>query len=225
MAKATAALASPASVVDAIVTRIKDGIGNGDYAPGQRLIEAELTTRFGTSRGPVREAFRRLAAEGLVLVEANRGASVKRLNRDEVGQLFEVRMALEGLAARLAAERIDRRSNRRRLTGLNQRLHDLVAGGNGAAYLEGNIRLHALILDMAGNQLLADLVARLQMQAVRLQVHVLARPGAMARSQRDHERIVDAILAGNGAAAERSMRAHVLHSRQRVMQVGAGVFA
>src|SRR5689334_17858448 len=89
-----------------IAERLRDDIRAGRLAPGQRLVEAELTRRLGVSRGPVREAFARLQSEGLVAIEPNRGASVRRMERKELEDLFWLRARLGADAASLAAKRV-----------------------------------------------------------------------------------------------------------------------
>ena len=100
--------------VDRLVEGLRDGILMHRYAPGQVLIEADLTRDFGVSRGPLREAFRHLSAEGLLQLVPNRGALVRRLSRKEAEELFQIRTALEALAVRLAAKAIDEGDNRQR---------------------------------------------------------------------------------------------------------------
>lgn len=100
--------------VDRLVDWLRSGILNGRYAPGQRLVEADLTHNFKVSRGPVREAFRRLSAEGLLQMVPHRGALVRKLCYEETVEMFQIRSGLEPLAARLAAAAIDRADNRQR---------------------------------------------------------------------------------------------------------------
>jgi DNA-binding GntR family transcriptional regulator len=93
------------STVDALATALRGRISDGDLAPGDRLPERELTERYGVARHSVRAALRALAAEGLVVIEPHRGASVARLDADGIRSLFELRTALELEAAHLALER------------------------------------------------------------------------------------------------------------------------
>jgi DNA-binding GntR family transcriptional regulator len=93
------------STVDALTNAVRARIFDGDLAPGDRLPERDLTERYGVARHSVRAALRALAAEGLVVVEPNRGASVARLGADGIRSLFELRTALELEAAHLALER------------------------------------------------------------------------------------------------------------------------
>ena len=83
-----------------VVTHVKEAIRSGRLAPGQRLLESELTTRLGMSRGPVREALAQLQVEGFIDVEPHRGARVHQMSRDEMTDLFQVRALLAGDAAR-----------------------------------------------------------------------------------------------------------------------------
>jgi DNA-binding GntR family transcriptional regulator len=100
--------------VDRVVEGLRAGILGGRYVPGQHLIEADLTRDFNVSRGPLREAFRRLSAEGLLQIVPNRGALVRQLSYREIVEIFQIRSGLEPLAARLAALAIDQGDNRRR---------------------------------------------------------------------------------------------------------------
>src|SRR5260370_21163593 len=109
MAKRSAARSSlPArqesSVVERVIVYIRTGIRDGRLALGQRLIESELQAALHVSRGPIREAVRRLAAENVLRIELHKGARVRRLTATEIKSIYEVREVLEGLACRLAAK-------------------------------------------------------------------------------------------------------------------------
>jgi DNA-binding GntR family transcriptional regulator len=201
------------TVVQQVVDAIRNGVRNGVYAPGQRLIEADLTAMLGVSRGPLREALGRLASEGLLAIEPHRGAVVRRLSRSEVAELFEVRELLEGEAARLAAERIDRGDHRSRVENLLAEVHDHRSDSDPMTYMAHNGRFHDTIFAISENRLLAQLAAQLHTQTYRLQFNQLIR-GEAARHQSndDHVQILEAILAGNAQAAERIMRRHVRRS-------------
>ncbi|UCE30896.1 MAG: GntR family transcriptional regulator, partial [Burkholderiales bacterium] len=93
------------SVVEDAVARLREALLEGRFAPGQRLVEADLVATLGVSRSSVRSALERLAAEGLVRLSAHRGAVARRMSRREVEELYAIRERLEGLAAGLAAER------------------------------------------------------------------------------------------------------------------------
>jgi DNA-binding GntR family transcriptional regulator len=208
------ALAKPArepsrTVVEYAIDAIRDAILQGHYAPGQRLIEAELTEQLGLSRGPLREALRRLAADGLIEIAPYRGASVSRMSRVELADMLGVREALEGLAARLAAERIDTHDNRRRAERLQQRLERLRSGDDFRAFIEENDQFHNAIVELSGNTALAKQVAQFQLPTLRAAFFRLIDTTLREHSLAQHREILDAILDADGPRAERVMRNHV----------------
>lgn len=207
------------TAVDTVTAEIIDGIKYGRYVPGQRLVEADLTSELGVSRGPLREAFGRLAAEGLLEIEPYRGALVRRLRREDIIEVFEVREALEGQAAALAAARIGLGENRAALDNALAQMRDQRARTDTVDYMDLNEQFHALIVDLSGNRTLTRLVGQLQVQVFRLFYRRLADAAARERSIDDHVDVAGAILAGDSVAAERAMRAHVRASVESALQV------
>ena len=110
--------------VSFIVERLREDILAGSMPPGSRLVECDLTARFAVSRGPVREALRRLAAEGLIDHWPNRGALVRRLSARDIIEFFQIRVEVESLAARLAAESDDADARRRFIAAIRPILSD-----------------------------------------------------------------------------------------------------
>lgn len=207
------------TAVDTVTAAIIEGIKYGRFVPGQRLVESDLTSELGVSRGPLREAFGRLAAEGLLEIEPYRGALVRRLRREDIVDLFEVREALEGQAAALAAARIDTAGNRATLEAALAEMREEHDRTDIVGYMDVNERFHALIVELSGNRTLARLVGQLQVQVFRLFYRRLADAAARERSVSDHEAVATAILAGDPAAAEQAMRAHVRTSTDSALQV------
>jgi DNA-binding GntR family transcriptional regulator len=211
------------TAVDRVVHLIREGVKRGRYAPGQRLPEADLTRDLQVSRGPLREALSRLAAEGVLEIEPYRGAMVRRLTRRDVEDLYQVREVLEGRAAALAARRIDRGDGAERLRGA---LADMDAwrgrsDPDAYAYMDANAAFHNLIVDLAGNQVLAELMAQLATSAFRLQLVNVMRVNARETSISEHEQVAHAILVGDVRKAEATMRRHVRHSFDAVMAASA----
>src|SRR3569833_4774669 len=99
--------------VDDIIERVRNAILAGRIVPGQRLVANDLVEQLGVSRGSIREAFQRLSAEGLVDITPNRGAMVRRLSREQVRDLFQIRVNLESLGAKLADEHIREGAHRK----------------------------------------------------------------------------------------------------------------
>ncbi|HZP29213.1 MAG TPA: GntR family transcriptional regulator [Acidimicrobiia bacterium] len=214
-----AARRTATTAVEAVIEAITDGVKDGRYVPGQRLVEADLTRDLGVSRGPLREALGRLAAEGIVENEPYRGAVVRRLTRADVVDLFQIREVLEGEAARLAARAIDEGDHRRRMAASLRTLERFKRRPDTFAYMDENTRFHELVVELGGNKLLARLIGQLQVHAFRLLLRRLVADGnAVDDSIREHEAVAHAILDGDGRAAERAMRRHVRRSGEMVLR-------
>lgn len=210
----TAAAPGPRqTAVESVIEAIIEGVKDGRYAPGQRLVEADLTAELGISRGPLREAMGRLAAEGVLELEPYRGAVVRRLGREDVQDLFNIREVLEGEAARLAALRIDEDDNRARLEREIAVIDTFRGRTDTMAYMDENERFHELVVELSGSKLLARLIPQLQVHAFRLLFRrMIVEDSAMPNSIADHADVAAAILVGNAKAAERAMRVHVRRS-------------
>lgn len=213
------------TAVDKAVAAIRAGIRDGTYAPGQRLIEADVTEAVGISRGPLREAMWRLAGEGLVRIEPNRGVVVRKLTRDETRHLFQLREVLEGLAARLAAERVAVGDNRERFQKVAKAGDKCARGNDLTGYIEANEAFHAQIVAMSGNEMLSTLLNQLRVPLFRLQFkRLISSREAMKDSSLQHDAVVEAILAGQAAQAERAMRRHINESGQRLDELPDSCF-
>jgi DNA-binding GntR family transcriptional regulator len=195
------------TLADRVEVLLREQIVDGLHAPGARLSEGDIARGFGVSRGPVREALRRLAHHGLVTVEAHRGAFVRALDLSEVRELFEVRIALEAEAAELAARRIDR-AGIAELRALQRTATAEVRRGGRSRVFDTH-DLHDLVVRQAGNQQLARMVAQVNAE-LRL---ARSRSGATGRraveAVGEHDRLVEALTSGDGAAARQAMREHL----------------
>ena len=180
----------------------------GDLYPGERLIEEELAERLNQSRGTVREAILRLAHDGLVVRERNRGARVRRLTVAEAVEILEARAALESLAAGYAAERRGEH-DALELTALVEEMERLHEAGEPLAASERNSAMHRRILEISGHQVAIDICARLNSQMVRFQFRTVLVPGRPVKSVAEHRRIVAAIAARDRDAAQRAMLDHL----------------
>jgi DNA-binding GntR family transcriptional regulator len=203
------------AVTDALRNLIVDGV----YPPGSRLYEETVASELGVSRNPVREAFQVLNAEGFVEIEPRRGARVASIDARRAGEIFEVRGALEGLVAELAA--------RNGTTESVARLDDILRDGQLAADAGElsqlprlNTAFHDQLAKMAGNEVLSETLNQLSgiirwIYAERLEDRVL-------NSWHEHRKIVEAIAAGDGPAARNRAMAHVASARDAFMTPVAG---
>ena len=193
-----------------VVAAIRDAIADGEFAPNQRLVEADLSERFGASRGSIRTALLELGAEGLVERVQNRGARVRAISLAEAIEITEVRMVLEGLCAAKAATRLTE-DDRDRLRGIGTAMQEAVRSGDLLGYSELNRQLHALIRTLGGQSTAQTILERLRGQNVRHQFRLALHPGRAAVSLPQHLEIIEAMCAGEAEAAEAAVRRH-LHS-------------
>ena len=193
--------------VSFIVERLREDILAGSMPPGSRLVECDLTARFAVSRGPVREALRRLAAEGLIDHWPNRGALVRRLSARDIIEFFQIRVEVESLAARLAAESDDADARRRFIAAIRPILSD--EPRRLPEYLAENAAFHEALMAFAGNRQLRDLAMRLHLPLIMAQVVDILTADVLSESVLEHRGIADAILKREAQVAANLMRAHL----------------
>lgn len=210
--------------VAAVASRIGAAISAGRLVPGQRLVEADLTRDLSISRSLLREAFRSLSAQGVIELIPNRGALVRRLSRRETMELFQIRMELEALAARLAGERIHVAEVRDRFVAETASIHDGSPRVSTSAYLIENEGFHAAVFATAGNLELQKLNRQLQLSLIMAQIGARLTPAVIAESLCEHRAIAAAVLVGNAAEADRAARAHLARARDFVASLPDEVF-
>tara|TARA_R110001599_G_scaffold353879_1_gene601867 strand:+ start:9335 stop:10060 length:726 start_codon:yes stop_codon:yes gene_type:complete len=200
---------SPQRVMDAIV----NGIQKGRYVPGQRLIEADLTRELQMSRGPVREAFKRLAGEGVLVLSKNRGACVRAQTREEVNDTLVVLEALAGLAAKLAARHIDEGSNRKRFIAVFKDAVKQGEKGETQAFLESRRNLYDVLYEIGGNKELRGMVPRVQINLMRLQFQAFVSRKQHESQLKELHAIAESVLEGDPKKAERTAKFHLRRRR------------
>lgn len=188
-----------------IANKLAEGIICGDYAPGQHLQETVLAESFGVSRGPIRDALRILAQEGLVKIQARRGTTVAALSNKDVSDIFEVRAAVFGVAA---AELARQRSPEilAMLDDGTKALIQVLEERNGDHFLAMAYRLSMLVADASGNS-----YARNILHSFRRQTLSLTRKVMMSEENRklwfsNWEAIADTVRKGDASAAEDAAR-------------------
>jgi len=209
---------STQTLAEQLMAAIQAAIVKGDLAPGSKLKEPDLARRYGTSRGPLREAIRRLEARRLVEVAPHTGARVARLSLGQLLELYEAREVLEGLACRLAAERITmtEADELRRLLEAHEK--DVIAS-EGRQYFqpEGECDLHFRLARASGNGIVTkilcdDLYHLMRMYRYRFSL----RPDRPVAALKEHWRIIDAIADRDGELAELLMRRHIRNTRNAI---------
>lgn len=189
-------------------------------APGQRLKEIELSTRFDASRAPIREALRLLELRGLVQIESRRGVTVTQLSAAEVDDLYEMRASLLALAARRVA--LSRDNNFLALAKAHlQRLKQHASAPLYGRYFEATYELSNLIGQAAGSPRLFSLIASFSQQVARYTRLSLQAPDRRKQSLKNWQRLIAAIEAQDADAAELAQKALVFGSRDRVREIVA----
>ena len=196
-------------VVDYVFRHVRDGVLGGYYVPGQRLIEADVTRELKVSRGPVREAFRRLSSEGLVETIPNRGAQVRRLSRREMMELFQIRGSLEVLAASLAAERCQDAEVRSEFQAETSSIWRDVSRSPGQGYIQENNQFHDAIVVASGNEQLLKLTRQQRLPMIMYQLYGSITLESIADSLKEHRLMATAILRGDSTEAAAVMAAHL----------------
>ncbi len=205
----------------AVLDALRRAILAGEFAAGQRLVEADLCEWFGCSRSAVRAAIPVLASEGLVEVQRHRGARVRIIPLSEAIEITEVRRLLEGLTAARAAERVTP-AQAAELEDITAEMRVAVAAAELLRYSDANARLHARIRAIAAHGTATSMIERLRAQLVRHQFALALIPGRPAVSLAQHERIVAAIVARDPAAAEAAMRDHISSVLESLNSLGEG---
>lgn len=197
-------MAATGSVVD----RLRDDILEGVLPPGERLIEVQLSDRYGVGRAAIRSALVELDGEGLVRRETNRGATVRRITVTEAIEITEARGVLEGLVARRAAERASE-AERDELRALVAEMTVAVEADDKLRYSKLNRTLHAALRRIARHGVADDLVANLRNRSAHHQFRLAVIPGRAAESLAQHAAVVAAVTSGDADAAEQAMRSHL----------------
>ncbi|MGC3874240.1 GntR family transcriptional regulator [Halomonas sp. GXIMD04776] len=213
------------TLAERVFNQLQDAIVRGELAPGTKITEPGLSKTYGISRGPLREAMRRLETHRLIERIPHVGARVVKLSMQELLELFDVREALESMAARLAARHMnaDEIVGLRRVLTIHEHQADLKSG---EAYYqrEGDLDFHYRIVLGSHNRMLTTLLCDDLYYLVRLYRTQFSASGT--RPQKafvEHHRIVDAIEAGDEELAELLMRRHVSASRENVANRYAAV--
>jgi DNA-binding GntR family transcriptional regulator len=199
-----------------VADQLKQLIYSGELKPGERLNEAALALRMGTSRGPVREAIRMLTGLGLVKAVLNRGVFVRQMSVREMLELYDLRALVFGFAAERATDHL--------AESHKAQFEQLLAGMDAACHTENadlyyvlNLQFHALVLLLSNNQR-----AQATYDDYVKEMHLFRReyfnaPGNMRQSNAEHRTLYEAIAKGAKAKARSTAERHVLKGRERLL--------
>jgi DNA-binding GntR family transcriptional regulator len=204
------------SLTSRVQAAIETMIMSGELRGGDRVNEIALSEKFGTSRGPLREACRALAQEGLLVAIPNRGVFVRELGLREALEVYDIRSALDELMGRLIAERItDEQIDE--LNSLVAMMDEAAAKRDLELYYPANLEFHNRLLALANNRRLERLYQSLIKELHLFRRKGLLQSGSMRISNEEHRQITEAIAARDPIAAGVCMKSHVLAAKQRLL--------
>lgn len=213
----TIALLQSQSLASAAQQEIERLILAGELAPGSKLTEAVLSERLGVSRGPIREAFRRLEEAGLVRLEKNRGVFVRDIPLDEAIEIFDLRAVMDELAGRRLAQTMTAEQSRM-LRAIVERMDQAARAEDADAYHLLNLEFHDHLVEFAGNRKMSSIYRKLVKELALARRRNLSEDQALPHSAAEHRQILKAIASGDADAAGRVLFEHAEQSKQRMLR-------
>ena len=205
-----------ASLEEQVTATLEEEILTGKLAAGTALTEQSLSTRLGVSRTPIRAALHTLAEEGLISLVPNRGAVVVGVTRDDLIDIYNIRMRLEGLASATAANRISPEDMAKLRESVE--LAEFYIYKNDTEHLkELDTAFHSIIYRASGNRMLCKTLSELHRNITSYRKLSLAVPGRLERSVGEHREILKAIEAGDAERADRLTSAHVAAALENML--------
>lgn len=197
---------------------VREQIINLGFKPGEFITDAQITEQLKISRTPVREAFQRLEKEGLLVNEARKGWRVYMLDLEDIRDIFELKIAIEGMLIRKAAECTDQ-DLRKDLADAMADMKVSVEANNSETWLQADIHIHNTLFLMANNERAEQIVKNLNDQWHRLRLGYVALQGRTATSLAEHESFTRSVLSGDADKAEKQMREHLARVRDDLINL------
>lgn len=197
---------------------LRRAIVTGKLAPGERVSEEKLASSLNVGRVPLREALRRLEAEGYLTFLSNNEVMVSKPTIEDVQDYYSIASVLEGLAARLAVERAQPEEVSR-LRELHELLREAYKKKDPERYFEANSSFHRFIAEMARNERLRRLIDQMRREVQKTRILSLRLPQRLDYSMREHDQIVDAFLKKNAELAEATVVKHLQSQMEALIKV------
>ncbi len=200
-----------------VLEAIRAAIINGTLQPRERLMEIQMAEELGVSRTPIREALRKLELEGFIVMVPRKGAYVADLSFKDIADVFEIRIALEGLAAGLAAERItdDELEEMERLIVGKQ---EAITSGDIDKLVEVDTKFHEMLYKTSRNERLAAIISNLREQIQRFRLTSLSFPGRNKESLQEHKQLIEAIQARDNQLARQLAQEHIENAENALIE-------
>jgi DNA-binding GntR family transcriptional regulator len=204
------------SVADQVYAALRERIANGELERGSRLHQEDIASEFGVSRTPVREALRKLAAEGLVDLFANRGARVATATDEQLRSSYETRLAVEPGAARIAAKRQIPEAIEAMRAAIRE---EEKAGRSSAKHFHANRAFHLAVIEGTGNPQLVSFMEHVWIGRIGATLYeARLDPKGLSADHEAHIAIADAIEKGKPAEAERLVRGHLERALELIFE-------
>lgn len=193
---------------EVVFETLREAIIKGDLAPGERLMEVQVAEELGVSRTPVREAIRKLELDGLVIMVPRKGAYVADISMRDLSDVFEVRRALEGLAAELAADRATDEEIEE-LERMLVRISESIEENRVRDTVELDTQFHEMLYAASRNERLRGILSQLREQIHRFRLQSWTRPGRARVALEEHRGIVEAVAERNPELAKKRATEHI----------------
>ena len=201
---------------DVVSEALRQAIKEGILKPGERLMEIQLADELGVSRTPIREAIRKLELEGFVVMIPRRGTYVADISLKDVVQVFEIRSALEELAAGLAAERITP-DELEELERILVEINEYIDRDEFDKIVDTDIRFHGVLYRASRNNRLVDILHNLREQMLRFRSISMHYPGRFSATGGEHRQLVESIANHNSVQARKIAKKHMENSEKTLI--------
>lgn len=209
---------------DMVFDVLMNAIMQGQLSPGERLLEVQLADEMGVSRTPVREAIRRLELEGFVVMVPRKGAYVAGLSIDDVESVYEIRTALETLAVRLAAQRMEA-ADYEQLDELAGKMQQTWQEGDVDNWVNLDARFHELLYTFSRNERLISMMSNIMEQLSRYRIISLANVEVRQNSLNEHQTLIEALKRRDSDAAADAAAHHIENTKQSLVNMLKAKFA
>ena len=207
-----------ASLEARVYSELQDAILSEQFKKGESLTEHFLTEKLGVSRTPVRSALQRLAEEGLVSLVPNRGAVVIGITKEDLVDIYKIRMRLEGLASSMAAKKITD-EDKQKLSETLALSEFYIQRGDTEHIKELDTVFHRTIYEASGSRMIERILSDLHRNTKAYRRQSLCVPGRLPKMMEEHREILDAVFSGNAEEAERLTSEHIAHALENMLTV------